>query len=136
MEEIQAMQSWQGSELNKAKEILAYEVTKTVHGTEAADSARQAAKALFAGGGDMDAMPCTDIPMGELGGGMSVLPLLTKCGLIPSASEGRRLITQGGIKINEQKIESHDVVINKENFIDGYLMIQKGKKVFHRVKLV
>jgi tyrosyl-tRNA synthetase len=134
LDEINAMARWQGAQLNQAKDILAYEVTKTVHGEEAARQAQQAAKALFAGGGDVEAMPCTELSASELSG-MTAIALLTKCGLVPSASEGRRLIQQGGLKINEQKIANHDTPITLDMFVDGYLMLQKGKKVFHRARL-
>jgi tyrosyl-tRNA synthetase len=135
MDEIHAMEAWEGAQLNKAKEILAYEVTKTVHGQDAAEKAKEAANALFAGGGDMDSVPVTEIPAAELGEGMHITALLLQCGLIPSGSEGRRLIAQGGIKVNGKKIGSHDEIIQSDDFSCGYAMVQKGKKVFHRVKL-
>jgi tyrosyl-tRNA synthetase len=136
MEEINAMNGWQGFDLNKAKDILAYEVTKTVHGPEAAEKAREAAKALFAGGGDISSMPCTEISEAEFGDGLGVLDILTRCGLIPSGSEGRRLIQQGGLRVNGEKVNSHDFIIKPNDFTDGYIMIQKGKKVYHRVKFI
>jgi tyrosyl-tRNA synthetase len=138
LEEIETMAAWQGAEINKAKEILAYEVTKIVHGEEEAKKSQNAAKTLFAGVGyDMDAMPCTDIPRAEAENGINIVVLLEKTGLVKSRSEARQLIAQGGFKINDQKVENHELVIKVGDFDpSGYLLIQKGKKIFHRGKLV
>jgi tyrosyl-tRNA synthetase len=135
MEEIREMSGWQGSQLNKAKEILAYEVTRTVHGREAAEGAREAARALFGGGGDDGSMPCTSITAADFGGGMNIIDLLSVCGLIPSRGEGRRLASQGGIRVNNQKVESHEHTVPLREFGENGLIIQKGKKVFHKVTL-
>ncbi|MCL1883858.1 MAG: tyrosine--tRNA ligase [Defluviitaleaceae bacterium] len=136
MSEINEMVKWEGAELNRAKDILAYEVTKIVHGSDEAEKARSSAKALFAGGGDLDSMPTTDISRDELGEGMAITEILEKLKLIPSRSEGRRLITQGGVKINDEKVESFEHIIKADDFKDGYVLVQKGKKIYHRVKLV
>lgn len=136
MEEIAEMAKWEGAELNRAKDILAYEVTKIVHGTDEAEKAQAAAKALFAGGGDLENMPTTDITRAEIAEGMNVIAFLEKLSLIPSRGEGRRLIRQGGVKINEAKITSHEHTINESDFADGFALVQKGKKIFHRAKLV
>jgi tyrosyl-tRNA synthetase len=138
MEEINEMAKWQGVELNRAKEILAYEITKTVHGKDEAEKAQSAAKSLFAGGGDLENMPTTDISRAELSenGGINIITLLEKLNLIPSRGEGRRLITQGGVKINDEKIATHEHIVKEEDFRDGYVLVQKGKKIFHRGKLI
>ncbi|MCL2387959.1 MAG: tyrosine--tRNA ligase [Defluviitaleaceae bacterium] len=136
MDEINEMAKWEGAELNRAKDILAYEITKIVHGAEEADKAQAAAKALFAGGGDLKNMPTTDIPRAEIGDGLNIINLLDMLKLIPSRGEGRRLIAQGGIKINDEKIDSHEHSITESDFKDGYVLIQKGKKIYHRGRLV
>jgi tyrosyl-tRNA synthetase len=110
-------------------------VTKTVHGKDAADKAREAAKALFAGGGDADSIPCTEISEADFGDGMNIIDLLSTCGMIPSRGEGRRLVAQGGIRVNDKKITSHEQVIAVSECTDGAFLIQKGKKVYQRVKL-
>ncbi len=124
IEEIEAMESWQGGELNKAKEILAFELTKLVHGEEEASKARESAKALFGGGGNTENMPTTEIEEAEL----PILDLLVKTGLAPSKSEGRRLVQQGGISVDDVKVTDPNAVIK----IDGQVIIKKGKKVFHK----
>ncbi|MCL2049967.1 MAG: tyrosine--tRNA ligase [Defluviitaleaceae bacterium] len=129
LDEINEMAKWQGAQLNRAKEILAYEITKAVHGAEEAERAQSSAKALFSEGGDLDAMPTTEI---SLDGKMNVLDLLEAMKLIPSRGEGRRLLAQGGIKINNEKIDTHEHIITKDDFKDGYILVQKGKKIFHR----
>jgi len=135
MEEIEEMASWTGAELNRAKDILAFEITKTVHGEDEAEKSQKAAKGLFEGEGDLESMPTTEILRGEIGDGITILDLLNLMGIIPSRAEGRRLIAQGGIKVNSEKIESHDHVINVETFSEGTLIVQKGKKIFHRGRL-
>ena len=129
MEEINQMATWQGSELNTAKEILAYEITKIVHGVEEADKAQTAARGLFAKGAELDlaSVPCIDIPAG-----LMIIEVLERMKLIPSRSEGRRLITQGGVSLNGTKVTAFDHVVTEADFEDGYLLIQKGKKVYHR----
>ncbi len=124
IEEIEAMESWQGGELNKAKEILAFELTKLVHGEEEAAKAQESAKALFGSGGNTENMPTTEIEESEL----PILDLLVKTGLAPSKSEGRRLVQQGGISVDDVKVTDPNAVIK----IDGQVIIKKGKKVFHR----
>ncbi len=124
IEEIEAMESWQGGELNKAKEILAFELTKLVHGEEEASKARESAKALFGGGGNTENMPTTEIEESEL----PILDLLVKTGLAPSKSEGRRLVQQGGISVDDVKVTDPNAVIK----IDSQVIIKKGKKMFHK----
>ncbi|MCL2225681.1 MAG: tyrosine--tRNA ligase [Defluviitaleaceae bacterium] len=134
MDEINEMAKWQGAELNRAKEILAFEITKIVHGEEEAQKSQSSAKALFAGGGDLENMPTTEIPRAEIP--PTAIDLLDKLKLIPSRGEGRRLITQGGVKINDAKITAHDHPITQADFKDGFILVQKGKKIYHRGKLV
>ena len=133
MDEINEMAKWEGSQLNKAKEILAYEITKTVHGHEEADKAQAAARALFSKGAELDleSVPCVDIPAG-----LTAIEVLEAMKLIPSRGEGRRLITQGGVSLNGEKITAFDRFIDEADFKDGYILIQKGKKVYHRGRLV
>jgi len=135
MDEIAAMEKWEGAELNKAKEILAFEITKIVHGEDEATKAQNASKAVFTGVGDLNSLPCTDVPGNEIGDGINIIKLLEMMNLIESRSEGRRLVTQGGIKVNEKKIDDHEHMIGKENFQDGYILFQKGKKIFQRGRL-
>ncbi len=135
LSEIEAMASWEGSQLNKAKEILAYELTKLVHGEEEADKAQTAAKALFAGGSDDANMPTTEITADQLTDGkIAILDLMLACKLIPSKSEGRRLVQQGGVMVNEEKVTGIEVVYTAEQ-LQGGLKIRKGKKVYHKAIL-
>ena len=136
LEQIDEMDKWEGSQLNEAKEILAYELTELVHGKEEAEKAKQAAKALFAGGAMGGSVPTTEISKDEYGDGLQIIELLEKCGLIPSRGEGRRLVQQGGVKVAGEKVGAIDFVVAPNLFENDEVMIQKGKKVFHRVKLV
>ncbi|SHI91770.1 tyrosyl-tRNA synthetase [Geosporobacter subterraneus DSM 17957] len=135
MDEVRRLGALEGSEINRAKEILAFEVTQLVHGTEEAKKAEEAAKALFGKGAMSEAVPFTEISQGEFSEGMELLTLLAKAGLIPSRSEGRRLVQQGGIAVNDQKIEDANHIIQLSDFSDGALMIKKGKKVYHQIRL-
>ena len=133
MEQIEEMDGWEGSQLNQAKEILAYELTKLVHGTEEAEKAQSAAKALFAGGGDSADMPATELTADQFTDGkIGVLNLLTACGLCASNGEARRLVQQGGISVNDAKVTAADAVFEQSAFAGDGMIIKKGKKVFHR----
>ena len=135
LEQINEMDKWEGSQLNRAKEILAYELTRMVHGEEEAEKAQAAARALFAGGSDDSHMPTTQLTEDQFTDDkISVLDLLSACGLIASRSEGRRLVQQGGVFVNEEKVPSIDVSFTKMQAKDG-LKIRKGKKVFHKATL-
>ena len=126
------MDNWEGSQLNEAKEILAYELTALVHGEEEAEKAKTASHALFAGGGDDSNMPTTVIDKAKLvGGGIAILDLMTECGLIASKSDGRRLVQQGGVSINDEKITAIDYIVTSDALADG-VKIRKGKKVYHK----
>ena len=135
MEEIEAMAGWEGSQLNKAKEILAFELTKMVHGEEEAVKAQTAAKALFAGGADDSNMPTTALTADQLTDGeIGVMDLLVACALAASKSEARRLVQQGGVFANDEKVGSIDVRFTAAQLREG-LKIRKGKKVFHKATL-
>lgn len=135
LEQIEEMTSSQDEKINEAKETLAYEVTKIVHGEEEAQKARQAAKALFAGGGASGNMPCTDLSRNDLGDGMGILDILIHSGLVSSRGEGRRIIVQGGLYINGERVTDPNCMITTEFFTDGEMLIRKGKKVYHKLIL-
>ena len=137
LEEIDKMAGWEGSQLNEAKEILAYELTKLVHGEEDAEKAKAASKALFAGGGDTEHMPTTELTNDDFGGGsIDVLTLLVKCGLAASKGEARRLVQQGGVTVNDEKVTAIETTFGCEQFTGDGVVIKKGKKVFHKAVLV
>ena len=136
LEEIKELESLKDKEINRAKESLAFELTKIVHSEDDAKAAAEASKALFAGGTMGGSVPETTLPASAVENGISIIDLLEACLLIPSRGEGRRLIVGGGVKVNDAKIESHEHVVLKKDFKDGEVLIQKGKKTFHRVKLV
>mgnify|MGYP000136357568 CR=1 FL=1 len=137
LEEIDKMSTWEGSQLNEAKEILAYELTKLVHGEEDAEKAKAASKALFAGNGDTEHMPTTELTNDDFGGGsIDVLTLLVKCGLAASKGEARRLVQQGGVTVGDKKVDSIDASFGCQEFTGDGLIIRKGKKVFHRAVLI
>ena len=130
IEQIEEMErTMSGAELNKAKEILAYELTSLIHGKEEADKCLEAAKKLFGGSGNTDDMPTTEIPAAELEGGINILDLLVKTALCPSKSEARRLVTQGGVSVDDVKVTDPNGVIE----IADSVIIKKGKKVYHKV---
>lgn len=135
VDEIAHLTAQKGSEINKAKEILAFEFTKIVHGEEEAQKALDAARALFSGGGDSANMPSTQMTTTDFETPMAVLDLLIKVGLIPSKSEGRRMINQNGVSINGEVVSDVNAVVTVDDFVDGALMIKKGKKGFHKVML-
>ena len=133
--EIDAMDHWEGSQLNKAKEILAYELTKLVHGEAEAEKAQTAAQALFGAGSDDSNMPTTTLTQDALtDGGMNILDLLVVCGLAASKSEARRLVQQGGVSVDGEKITAIDAVIPQDQLAVG-AKIKKGKKVYHKAIL-
>ena len=136
LEEIAEFEKLEGAEINKAKEVLAFELTKLVHGEEEATKAQNTARTVFAGGGKDANMPSTDLTKEELGEGIQILDLLVKCGLISSKGEGRRLITQNGISVNDAKVTDIFLEIKEDDFTNNELVIKKGKKVHHKVNLV
>lgn len=134
LEEIAGYEKLSGSEINKAKEVLAFEITKNIHGIDEANKAITAAKALFAGGAEGGSIPETVIS--DIGEGLNIIDLLTQTGLIKTRSEGRRLVDQGGIRVNDEKVKSLDHNVVLSDFKDNSIMIQKGKKVYHKVTLL
>lgn len=136
MEEVKRLGALEGAEINKAKEVLAYEVTQLVHGEEEAKKALDAAKALFSGKGQSKDIPFTEIEKAKIDDGIDVLTLLVETGLAESKGEGRRLIQQGGLYLEEERIEDIKLLINKEHFKNDKIMFRKGKKVYHEVRLV
>lgn len=135
MSEINEYAKLEGAELNKAKEALAYSLTELVHGKEEADKAQAAAKALFAGGADDTNMPTTEVEQSDLEDGkITVLSLMIKAGMIKSNGEGRRLIQQGGISVNDEKISDVFTSVSADELKDS-VIVKKGKKVFHKFTL-
>jgi tyrosyl-tRNA synthetase len=133
LDEIEAMNQWEGAQLNAAKEILAFEVTKIVHGEAQAHAALEAAKALFSGGKNSENIPSSIIGLETLENETSLLDVLIEVGLIPSKSEGKRLVQQNGLALNDQKIVDTNYILKEADFIEGKALIQKGKKVFHQL---
>ncbi len=135
LEQIEEMEKWDDARINEKKEILAHELTSLVHGREEADKAQAAARALFGGGGDDSDMPTTELDDSQVpAAGIGVIDLLLACSLCPSKSEARRLITQGGLTVDEEKITAIDRVFSAEQLKAG-LKIRKGKKVYHKAVL-
>ncbi len=130
MDDIREMEKWEGQELNKAKQILAYEVTKMVHGEAEAEKAKATAEAVFAKGGVSEDMPTTELSDAV---GMGVLDMLVATGLVGSKGEARRLVQQNGLTINDAKYTDVNGVVTEDMFVDGSMIIKKGKKTFHRV---
>lgn len=136
MDEVRRLGSLEGAEINKAKEVLAFEITKLIHSEEDALKAQEAARALFGAGVDSENMPTTELTKVELGEGMTVIDLMVKANLIKTKSEGRRLIEQSGVAVNDKIVEDVNSTITENDFEEGKLIIKKGKKVYHRIKLV
>ena len=136
LEEIEELAKLEGSEINRAKEILAHELTELIHGKEEADKAQEAARALFGSKQNTDNMPSTELSADDVAEeGIAILDLLTKCALIPSKKEGRRLIEQGGISVDDGKTTDVNAKIDRAAFEKGFVVIKKGKKVFHKALL-
>ena len=135
VEEIDAMDGWEGAQLNRAKEILAYDLTALVHGEEEARRAKETSVSLFTGAMDDDNMPFTEVGEEKLvQGSINIMDLLVLCRLASSKSEARRLITQGGIQVSQKRVESIDFTVTRNMLMDG-IIIQKGKKVFRKAGL-
>jgi tyrosyl-tRNA synthetase len=134
LEQIDEMDKWEGSQLNKAKEILAYELTKLVHGEEEANKADEAAKALFGGGVNTDNMPTTALSDDDFTDGtISLIDMMLKAEIIKSKGEGRRLIEQGGITVNDEKVSDVFATIERTAFDEGEVILKKGKKIFKKL---
>ena len=136
LEQIDEMDKWEGSQLNTAKEILAFELTKLVHGEEEAKKAQEAAKALFVGGGDMSNVPTTTLTADNLtDGSIGILDMMVTCKLAPSKKEARRLVEQGGVSVNDEKVSDVNTRYTAEQLSGDGIMVRKGKKVYHRVQM-
>ena len=136
LEQIDEMDKWEGAQLNTAKEILAFELTQLVHGADEAKKAQEAAKALFVGGGDMNNVPSTMLEASDLtDGAIGILDLMLKCSLVPSKKEARRLIEQGGVELDGEKVSDVNTSVPADRLSGDGVMIKKGKKVFHRASL-
>ena len=134
LEEIDAMESWEGAQLNQAKEILAFELTKLVHGEEEATKAREASHALFAGGGDSAHMPTVELSSADFADGdMDILSLLVKTELAPSRSDARRAVEQGGVSVADEKVTDIKTSYNADSFGADGLVVKRGKKKFVKV---
>jgi tyrosyl-tRNA synthetase len=133
MDEVRRLGSLEGAEINNAKKILAYEVTKLVHGEEEAKKAEEAAVALFAGGADMSNVPTVTIAKEEIG--LSILDIMASTKILPSKKEGRRLIEQGGLTINGVKVDDVNRTLNEEDFEDGAVLIKRGKKNYNKIEI-
>ncbi len=135
LEQIDEMDKWEGGELNQAKEILAYELTKMVHGEEEAEKAQATARALFSGAGDLDNMPETKLDAADFTDGkIGILTIMVKAGLAQSNGEARRLVQQGGISVDDAKVSDPQASFTDAAIKDG-IVIKKGKKVFHKITL-
>ena len=133
LEQIDEMDHWEGSHLNRAKEILAYELTKLVHGEAEAEKAQETARGLFSGNGSTEHMPSTELTADKFTDGkIGAMSLLVACGLCASNGEARRLIQQGGVAVNEKKVASIDTAFDENDFRGEGVIIKKGKKVYHR----
>ena len=136
LEQIDAMDNWEGAQLNEAKDILAYELTKLVHGEEEAAKARETSKGLFAGAGSTENMPSTTLTEADFTDGqMDILTLMVKCGLCASKGEARRLVQQGGVSANGEKVAGIEATFGTDAFRGEGLVIKKGKKVYHKAVL-
>lgn len=136
LDQIKSYENLEGSQLNPVKEILAFELTSMVHGKTEAEKAQAAAKALFAGGSDISNMPSTSISKSDFTDeGISLLDVMIKSGLIPSKGEGRRLIKQGGVSVDDNKVSDPMHSLKLSQFDKGYVIIKKGKKVYHKIDL-
>ena len=136
LEQINEMDKWEGSQLNTAKEILAFELTKLVHGEEEAKKAQDAAKALFVGGGDMSNVPTTALTAENLtDGSIGILDMMVTCKLAPSKKEARRLVEQGGVTVNDEKVSDVNTRYTADDLSGDGIMVRKGKKVYHRVQM-
>lgn len=135
MDEVRKLGGYKDAKINEAKEVLAFEVTKLVHGEEKAIKARDAERALFAQNGEGDNVPSVDMKADDFKDGVNILELYLKAGLIPSKGEGRRLMQQGGIKIKGKSISDFNLMITLDDFEDNKLLLQKGKKTFKQIKI-
>ena len=135
LEQIDEMDAWEDSRINEKKQILAYELTALVHGKEEADKAHEVSQSLFAGGGDDSNMPTTELdPASVSDDGMNIVDLMLACSLAASRGEAKRLITQGGVMLDGEKVTAFDLMVPK-SALEGGVKLRKGKKIFHRAVL-
>ncbi|MEQ8224068.1 MAG: tyrosine--tRNA ligase, partial [Candidatus Eremiobacterota bacterium] len=135
-EKIEELSGLTGKDINTAKKELAYAITELVHGKEEAEKARAAAEALFEGGGESSSIPVTDISGDKIKEGIQVLDALLLCGLISSKGEGRRLIGQSGIHVNDNVVTDQTMLLNDSYVQDGKIKFRKGKKVYHFLRVI
>ena len=135
LDKIAEYEKLEGAELNTAKEVLAYEVVKDIHGEESAKSALSASRSLFGGDKNSEDIPSTEMSSDKFNAPVGILNLMSELGLIKTNSEGRRLINQGGVSIDDKKINDPKLELTKDDFKDGEIIIRKGKKVYHKVIL-
>ena len=133
LEEIERLDALEGAELREAKRVLAFEVTTIVHGEEAARAAEDATKAAFGGGGDLDAMPTTAFPSAQLAEGLDVLGLFAEVGLTGSRGESKRLLKQGGVYVNDERVTDMQASVGEADLDDGAILLRAGKKKYHRI---
>ena len=133
IEQIEEMEKWDASRINEKKEILAYHLTELVHGKEEADKVVEACKALFSGGVNLDNVPEAKLEASELDNGINIMDLVVKTNFIQSKSEARRLIQQGGLCVNDQKITDINYSVSRETLTENYILVKKGKKNFLKV---
>ena len=133
MNEVRRLGALQDQAINEAKKVLAFEVTKLIHGQEAAEKSQQAAEALFSGNGSLDNTPTVDVSAAQLGG--KLLDILFDAGIFTSKSEGRRLITQGGLHLEQEKVSDPDRILQADDFTDNAALVRKGKKNYYRLVL-
>jgi len=133
LDEIKRLSALEGAELREAKRVLAYEATKITHGEAEAENAEKGAKAAFSGGGDADAMPTTNLPLSRLEDDLGILEIFTEVGLTKSNGEARRMLQQGGIYVNDTRIEQVDRVLTSADITDGGILLRAGKKKYHRL---
>lgn len=135
LEEIDAMDHWEGAQLNEAKDILAFELTKLVHGEEEAAKAREASKALFGGGANLDNMPATTLSDADFTDGkIDILDILLKTNITKSRGEGRRLVQQGGVSVDDKKVTDIGLSFASDDLKANAIIVKKGKKIFHKVQ--
>ncbi|MDP4094122.1 MAG: tyrosine--tRNA ligase [Bacillota bacterium] len=135
MEEVRRLGALKDAQINEAKRVLAFEVTRLVHGDEEAIKAQKAAESLFGGKADSDNIPGIDVAATEISAGVKLVDMLVRAGLTPSKSEARRAIQQGGVYVNEEKVTDFDYTLGEKDVKDGSILLQRGKKSFSRIKI-
>jgi tyrosyl-tRNA synthetase len=131
MDEVRRLGAFKDAEINEAKKVLAFEVTKLIHGEEEAVKAKSAAEALFAGGGDMSNVPTAEVSRDVIG--MNIVDVLVAAQLLPSKGEAKRLIQQGGLTVNNEKVTDANMVVTEELFVDGSMLVKRGKKNYNKI---